>query len=1197
MTAKESNKASDKPDDSLADQVVTNFRTFFNTIDHMLGVVDLDGFFIEVNDAGLERLGYVLKELKGKDANVIFPVEVHDEITQRFYKIKETGKDSWTYSLLTKRGGLIPAEITFHKGVWDNQEAYFILAKEVGSEEMLSKAREVSLRILNKESNGRPDSVIKMALKETIKLTNSKIGFFGTYLEGESILSDLIWVISDKSLANESYPDKMFFSPKDDLVNRIKPDKPLLIEDLSRKGELSISPYLHSGLVVPIIDRGEVKYLVGLGNKQDIYNELDKNIISILWDNVASKIKRVYFKLELEESEAEYKNLFNSSRDALLLFDLNAGKIVLCNDETLRMFGYRSHTEILKKSPLELSAEFQPDGSRSSDALRVNPSQALLDRVYIPNWIHVKKNGKEFPSEVTLTSVTYKGRQIILANIRDISDKLKVASELEMSEQSINLAIKEAELGIWDYNCSTGKMIIGKGFGKFYGANSEKKSISIDKWLDLIHPDDFEKSKKLFNDHVNGKSKAYRCEYRIQQNDGVYKWVLVSGRAISRDDKGKAERVVGILMDIDSSRILSKQAEDTRNFLQMIISSIESILFVKDDSGRYLLINRAFTEKLGLKEKEVLGKTSNELPVRLNLDTLLTDEIVIKQGIEQTYEEELRLNDGKVYDFLVTKIPVKDKEGRVYAQVGLATDITHIKKLERDLRNNFFSLDAAINGTGNGLWEWNPKDDDLILNDNWFQMLGYTRSYFNKRYKKFSFKTFADFIHPEDIEDVGKELEKHYAGETDYYRTEIRMLTSENQWKWILASGKVWERDKDNNPVRMVGIHVDIDYRVRIEEQLKQALLKAEESDRLKSAFLANMSHEIRTPMNGIIGFLDLLESDNISVQHRNEYMNIIRSNSVQLLNIVNDIVDISKIESGLITVHKTWFDLLPLLDEIEMQYKPGIEQKHLYLKTDCRLEERDREINTDHTKLRQVLSNLISNAIKFTNKGGILLRCERIDRFIEFCVADTGMGIAVDIQNKVFDRFVQADPGLSRIQEGTGLGLSICKAYVEKLGGKIWVESSPGKGSKFFFTIPVDASEDPLLDSPEKEIFTDDLQERLVLVVEDEIYNFLFVEQVLQNKGIKVVHAENGLKAIDLIKDNTNIAMVFMDIRMPGIDGYETTRRIKRIKPDLPVVALTALALSGDREKAIESGCDDYLKKPILRDELLAIIDKVFDK
>jgi PAS domain S-box-containing protein len=1192
-----SKNKSSKDSTSIVNQAVSNLSAFFNTIDHMLGVVDLDGIFIEVNKAGLNRLGYKMEDLKGKDANIIFPEELHDEITNKFISVREKGRGSWSYSLVTVSGEMIPVELSFHKGVWDKEETYFIVAKELSQEMMVSEARKVSLRILNAETKGKPESIARMALEETVRLTHSKIGFFGSYQKDESLLKDIIWISGDKQFETDKYPVEIDLSKDKELLNKINKKKALLIENPHSDPAPRISSAINNGLIVPLSDGGELKYIVGLGNKSGVYGNLDKNIISILWDNVTSRIKRIYTKLELIENEYAYRNLFDSSRDALLLYDLQNGKIVLCNDQTMRMFGYKSQSEILKKSPMDLSSEFQPDGTLSMDALRRNPLQALTDKVYIPMWTHIKKDGTEFPCEVNLTAIKYKGQQIILANVRDISEKVKVESELKKSEEGINLAIKEAELAIWDYDINGRVMTVGRGFERIMGEKIGQNSIPIENWFEKIHPDDRALASSCFRSHITGESSDYRCEYRIVNKDGSNKWILASGRATHRDENGIAHRVVGILMDITNTKILSGQVEDTRNFLQTIISSIESILFVKDDKGKYLLINRAFSEKFGLSEKEVLGKTSNDVTVKLDIDTTLSDEIVIKQGNEQTYEKEIQLRDGKIYDYLVTKIPIRDKDGEVYSQVGLATDITHIKKLEKDLRNNVFSLDAAVNGTGNGLWDWNLKTDELIVNDNWFQMLGYTRSFFNKKYKKFGFKTFAGFVHPEDVEKVGKELEKHYAGETEYYRIDIRMRTSENQWKWILASGKVWEWDSDNKPVRMVGIHIDIDYRVRIEEQLKQALIKAEESDRLKSAFLANMSHEIRTPMNGIIGFLDLLEGETVSPEQRNEYMNIIRSSSIQLLNIVNDIVDISKIESGQITIRETAFDLDQLLDEIRIQYQPALEEKHLYFNLECSITDDEKKLKTDYTKLRQVFSNLVSNSIKFTNEGGVKLSCKRTGDFIEFCVADTGMGIAGNIQKKVFERFIQADMGLTRIQEGTGLGLSICKAYVEKLGGKIWLESNTGSGSKFFFTIPGCSVVEEINEISEANKLPDDSDERVILVVEDEIYNFLFVEQVLQNRGIRVLHAENGLVAIELVEKTPNIGMILMDIRMPGIDGYEATRRIKEINPDLPVIALTALALSGDREKAMEAGCDDYLKKPVLSDELLMIVDKNYKK
>ena len=422
------------------------------------------------------------------------------------------------------------------------------------------------------------------------------------------------------------------------------------------------------------------------------------------------------------------------------------------------------------------------------------------------------------------------------------------------------------------------------------------------------------------------------------------------------------------------------------------------------------------------------------------------------------------------------------------------------------------------------------------------------------------------------------------------------MKTADGGWKWIPTSGKVWEWDEDRNPTRMVGIHIDIDYRVRTEEQLKQALLKAEESDRLKSAFLANMSHEIRTPMNGIIGFLDLLENENMPPAQRRDYMSIIRNSSNQLLEIVNDIVDISKIEAGQVNIRPSSFDIVDMINDIRVQYLPVVKDKNLWFKTDISFEGSDRQIVADQTKLRQVISNLVSNAIKFTSSGGLKVSCSKSDGYYLFTVSDTGTGVPADMQSRVFDRFIQADMGLSRLQEGTGLGLAISKAYVEKMGGRIWLDSQERRGSDFHFTIPVASMKD-LSGKSKKSVVADEPGEGVILIVEDEIYNFLFVEQILQNYGMKVLHAENGSEAVEIVKTNSHIGMVLMDIRLPGIDGYQATKLIKEARPGLPVIALTALALSGDRERALEAGCDDYLKKPVLREELLQVVDRIFKR
>ena len=466
-------------------------------------------------------------------------------------------------------------------------------------------------------------------------------------------------------------------------------------------------------------------------------------------------------------------------------------------------------------------------------------------------------------------------------------------------------------------------------------------------------------------------------------------------------------------------------------------------------------------------------------------------------------------------------------------------------------------------------------------------MLGFTRKDFEKRYEKFCYNTFADYVHPDDIIKVEKKLKSHYAREIDYYRVEVRMKTSDNQWKWILAAGKVceWSGEK---PRRMVGIHTDIDYRVKMEEKLKEAIRRAEESDKLKSAFLANMSHEIRTPMNGIIGFMDLMESPDTTEAQRKEYSEIIRSSSRRLLDIVNDLINISKIESGQIEIQESVVNLKNLFNEISVQFAHIIEEEVRFeIKGADKIP--DENILVDHSKLYQVFTNLISNAAKFTSQGEISTGCSTKSDMIEFYVKDTGEGIDPVYQEVIFDRFRQVDARPSRLTGGTGLGLSICKAYIEKMGGKMWLKSEKGEGSTFYFTVPYKPVEHIESDVETiKDKRSNFKKGGVILIVEDELYNYLFAEYVLKDHGYRIIHSESGQKAIEYIRLYPEIGLVIMDIRLPDISGYEVTREIKLLRPDMPVIALTALALSGDRESALAAGCDDYLKKPITKEKLL---------
>jgi PAS domain S-box-containing protein len=373
-------------------------------------------------------------------------------------------------------------------------------------------------------------------------------------------------------------------------------------------------------------------------------------------------------------------------------------------------------------------------------------------------------------------------------------------------------------------------------------------------------------------------------------------------------------------------------------------------------------------------------------------------------------------------------------------------------------------------------------------------------------------------------------------------------------------------------------------------EELKIARDKAEESDHLKSAFLANMSHEIRTPMNGIVGFSQMLGDPSLRKDEREAFIKIVNSSCEQLLHIINDIIDISKIEAGQVDFLESTFSIRELLEEVYSFFLPAAKEIKIELALDPVPADIEENIISDRTKIRQMLDNLMSNALKFTNSGRVVISCGLEDQFIRFMVKDTGIGIRPGMQEIIFERFRQADTSFAKTHSGTGLGLSISKAFVEKMGGSIGVISEEGKGSSFWFRLPYN----PFTGGIENEVPVTKKSKAgekiTVLVVEDEEINWLYINEILK-KQAKLLHAVNGVVALDLVKKNQDIDLVLMDIKLPDINGLELTKMIKAINKNLPVVAQTAYALAGDREKALNAGCVEYLTKPVRRDELLNLV------
>ena len=375
--------------------------------------------------------------------------------------------------------------------------------------------------------------------------------------------------------------------------------------------------------------------------------------------------------------------------------------------------------------------------------------------------------------------------------------------------------------------------------------------------------------------------------------------------------------------------------------------------------------------------------------------------------------------------------------------------------------------------------------------------------------------------------------------------------------------------------------------------ELDEAKEKAEKSDRLKSAFLANMSHEIRTPMNGILGFTNLLKEADYSDRKKHDFIDKIQKSGSRLLNTVNDIIEISKIEVGEITLKKTSININEKIAEIIDFFKQEAADKKIDLGTHLPIKEETSTIETDESKFESIVTNLVKNAIKYSDSGKIEFGYKVFDQHLQFYCKDEGIGIPKERQEAVFNRFEQADIKDTHAFAGSGIGLAITKAYVEMLGGKIWVESVEGEGSQFYFTLPFNQSEP----RPEKEETINgreskEKQPLKILIVEDDDISIEYLETIMEKQNYTIYKAHSGKEAVDMMKENPDINIILMDIQLPGMDGYTAIHEIRRFNKDVKIIAQTAYALKGDREKALNAGSNEYIAKPINKEKLYALID-----
>ena len=508
-----------------------------------------------------------------------------------------------------------------------------------------------------------------------------------------------------------------------------------------------------------------------------------------------------------------------------------------------------------------------------------------------------------------------------------------------------------------------------------------------------------------------------------------------------------------------------------------------------------------------------------------------------------------------------------------------------LKESESALRQ---AQDIAMMGS----WELNLINQKAKWSENCFIIYGLKPFELEP-----TFDYFKSRVHPDDVQIIDEAFESVSRFKKSI-SIEVRILFPDGNDKWFKI--KVAPVVIEDELVALKGVQIDITELKKIEFEIIKAKEKAEESDRLKSTFLANMSHEIRTPMNGILGFAQLLKEPKLSKKEQQEYLNIIDKSGKRMLNIINDIVSISKIESGQMEVAVSETNINEQIEYIYNVFQPEVERKRLQLIIHSLLPSKEAIIKSDREKLFAILTNLVNNAIKYTQTGSIEIGVERKGDFLEFFVKDTGKGISENQWEIIFERFRQANDLIIQPYEGAGLGLSISKAYIEMLGGKIWVNSEVGKGSTFYFTIPhnVDIEEKPVIKNISANIEAAHTGKNLkVLIAEDDEDSIYFLSQRLKADCREILIAGTGVEAVEACRNNADIDLVLMDVRMPDLDGYTAARQIRQFNQQVIIIVQTAYALTGEKKRAIDAGCNDYIAKPIVNNELLRLLQKHFGK
>lgn len=1118
-----------------------------------------EGKFIEVNLALVKMLGYDSKEeLLAIDIkkDLYFDISDRESIVLQeketelgiFRVKKKDGSELW----IEDHGWLsydTKNDIVYHEGI----------------------IRDITQRIQADEKIRESENILKGMISESPDLVWLK-DLKGAYLQSNNRFEQLTGFSKENLIGKTDYD---FFDKE--LADFFRENDRLAIEAGTSKineEELTFASDGHKEMIetikTPLFDhKGQVMGIMGIGR------------------NITERIKS---EQALRESEERFSDLIATTDGILWEADATTFIFNYVTNNAERLLGYP--IEDWYKEGFRLS-KIHPDDRQQSIEFCVAQNKQCLN--YEFEYRFESKDGSILWLRDYVKVLNEKGKPTLLRGLMvDITKQKKLEKSYVRSNQILQESQSIAKVGGWELDLITNILYWTPETYHIHDTTPEEFNPTVDAGVNYYLPESQKILVKALELAMN-EGKGYDLYLETLTTRGRKIDVRTTCEVTVVGEK--PIKLTGIFQDITDVKKASKQFET------VIKTAIDGFWIIDSKTGQFIEANDSAIKMLGYSREELLQMKIYDIEVnQLQNETIKYYDEILQLG-HRVYETKNKTKTGKIIDVEMSITHSEIDDGRFFIFVR---DISERKQTEEKLRK----LSQAVEQSPTSIVITDSKGNIEYVNPKFIATSGYSL---------------------EDV--IGKKPSVLKSGHTstDEYQQLWQTIKNGKDWSGEFHNRRkngelFWESasispmiDFKGKITHFIAIKEEITYRKeteilleeknlkieaqnleykRINEELIVAKNQAEESDKLKTSFLANMSHEIRTPMNGILGFAGLLKDPMLTGDEQKEYIDIIEKSGARMLNIINDIIDISKIESGLMKVKITESNINDQIDYIYTFFKPEVEKKGMKLSCVKSLTSTDSVIRTDREKVFAILINLVKNAIKYSEVGEIEFGYIKKEEFLEFFVKDNGIGIPQNRQIAIFERFIQADIEDKMAAQGAGLGLTISKSFVEMLGGKIWLESESGKGSTFYFTIPYDTKTEEKTSIQNAVIdneFVNHLKKLKILIAEDDLISKLFINKIVQPFSKEILNVSNGVEVVKSCKNNPDIDLILMDIKMPIMDGYEATQEIRKFNKDVIILAQSAYGLSSDIQEAINAGCNDHISKPIDKNKFLTLIEKYF--